>query len=336
MNFAIGFLPKKRNNSPTNLAIGICSGFNEIGFNALRIELGPVGEVPLGELNGVQNLVIPYWISKELFNLNLAEVKKAHPEIKIVTYTGTSPYWNGCPWVCLDDAGKLTPGSEATERTIGTLSAIDLFATVWSSSFCQREVVVGMGQHSELAVTDKPGVPCVLLDFFKTGWDEAVFDECVRGLASWSCGRDDAIVLVLGRGTLARAQRTVGEEACGSWHLACENTYTEYATLVSLYQQAWAVMIHNESFGFPVHEAHCCGAQTFASARSELPTFYGRFTRMWKSADDLTQQLNELTESYTQASPQAAYERWKSVADVLHLRSWQDAASRIVTAVQRP
>lgn len=283
----------------------------------------------LKELADIDVLITPYWISRDLFTIPFDDVKKVYPSIKIITYTGTSPYWEGCGWVNFDPKTKdIKLGSNGTQDTAKNLNAIDVFATVWSEDPSNREQVVGMGVHEELTYQKpKTPMPFVILDYFKPNWDEKVFELAVKGLILAKEKRPDITPIIFGQSTVQRAI-DISPEA-SSWALATQDTYVEFEIIQEFYSQSWAMLTHNESFGFPIHEAGASGVKVFSHLFSELPSFAREFIQPWTSAQNLADLLVGFFNGYTDETPSLVYGSWEDMARKNLLLSWVETAERL-------
>ena len=337
VQIGVGFLPKERNNSPTNLATGLVAGFTEAGIACKRIEIAGSRVIDPSSLQKCDALVVPYWIHRDLFNINLGDVRaQLGDQFTIITYTGVGPYWNGCPWVTHgpvrdDGHSTLVPGATATQAECDALEAVSCFAVVAhrdNDAIPDREVAVGMGIHAELSAPNgacKFDTPAIVLDFFKPDWDENVFAAAVAAIADARERVPELMVLVMGSDTCDRAVAV--DQRAAHWGCMVSNTFTNFEVMVEVYRGAWGIVIHNESFGFTAHEAAACGSQVFCSAAAEVPSMYYEFCDVWTHPSALTEMIVARANGGRPAL--APNSRWETMAHRLRLDSWAETARAI-------
>ena len=327
--FAATLVGRRRNNAVANLVFGLSLGFAEIGEPLAvrsfrwRLASGPLrirrrldpDSIP----KGCRVLVVPYWITGQLWDINFAEIKRRRPEVRIGTLTGISPFAadEGCEGFHLD-AGTT---NRRREENFG---AIDVFLAVKAQPEGAPATVkeVGMGRLPELRCGPKSPTPLVVLDALKRGWDEPQYLDAVRVLAALLRAIPGLKVLVLGANPLERdlLPRT------GVVRLRARRI--SFARLARLWAQAWATVCHNESFGYSVIENGFSGTRVFTSRLAQLPAWHrpepleglGEHLGRWRamSGDGRQRAAQALAESYARGHPE--------------LCSWTEAARRIAGA----
>lgn len=312
-----------------HLGLGLHEGLDMIGESSELVVMDTIDTIDPTRIDASDVVVLPSWIGRRAFEVNLEDIRSAcGPSTTIVVYTGTSPYYSGCPWVDHDlFTGELNLGSEASEEVKSRLDAIDMFATVWSERPAADEVQVGMGHASDPNLVPTPGSShIVILDHLKVGWDEDAFTEACLGLKQV---KHPMHLVVLGDVACKRAADLGLDFSKGF------PEHTPFEAMCSLYQSASAMIIHNESFGYPIVEASCCGTQVLSSRSSDIPNCHSSAAKRWFDIDDLATKVDALLEMDPARLADDVSARCKSDPKWSTFWSWEATARKIMTAVER-
>ncbi len=315
---------KRRNNARSNLAQGLVDGFSQLGVNCIKIQDATELKIdPLSIPEQTSLVIVPYWIGPKPFSMNLADIKRVRPQARVALYTGTSPFWEGCPWINYRPSSRtLHPDGLTLEQKLN-FEAIDAFLVVWPRDHVQplKQVQVGMGLFDELRPGTKSNEPVVVLDFMKHGWDEKQYSTSVKKLTEICAKMPSLKVVALGRNPMQGFSDRV---------LTIPNEFTPWHQMVALWQTAWAFIAMNESFGYPVVENLACGTQVFCDPTCEMPSCHDV-----RDIADLEEYLHWLLEQPpgerdVQAQSNADQYR-SSHPDFV---SWQQTCQNIVKAMQ--
>jgi hypothetical protein len=276
--FAATVVGDRRDNVVANLVHGLALGFARIGEPLTRLPLGwrrTAGNVrprldPRSIPAGCRVLLVPYWITGKLWDINFAEIRDRRPEVTIATYTGVSPFPQGCPSPGASEGFYLQPGT-ADRRRRDNFAAIDVFLVVKAPPEGNPSAVkaIGMGRLPELSCGPKARAPFVILDFLKRGWDRAAYLDAACRLAVLMRELAELEVLILGanpleKEILPRTGRAVRWRA----------ERVPFDRLAHCWARSWATVCHNESFGYSVIENGFSGTRVYASPLAELPAWH--------------------------------------------------------------
>ena len=279
--FAATAVGRRRDNAVANLLASLGGGFAEIGepLRVVRFDWPRQGAEhrkvprldPCSVPRGCDGLLVPYWVSDDLWDVNFAELRRRHPGLRIASLTGTWP---------TQPSTVAPPPYEAARvaaRRRENRAAVDLFLVVRAPATPPapapldaladpRVVEVGMGRLAELACGPKAGAPLVVLDFLKEGWDEAPYREAARHLAALAARLPDLRVAVLGANRLEREMLPRNAQ-----FVRLRAASLPFGRLARLWAQAWAAVCHNETFGYSLVESRFSGTPVFASGLAEQP-----------------------------------------------------------------
>lgn len=257
---------KQRNNARTNLGLGLEIGFRANGVSPkvvpdeTELLLGIGGIPPDADL-----VLIPYWISRKLFEMNIGDVKAVAPGAMVATYTGVGPFWDGCDWVSYRPSSRSLHPDGLTARELGAFKAVDRFFVVTSRrGVCPaQQAEVGMGVFDELTPGTKSPFPMVVVDAMKAGWDEDQYEAALDDVAT-------AIAAVPGTRVICLdANPLVARRIPGALSLPVHNR--PWDQVIATLKSAWAYVVHNESFGYTVVESMACGTRVFCHPTAEMP-----------------------------------------------------------------
>lgn len=318
---------KRRNNAVSNLALGAASGLSQIGWpvETIKYETESIEGwrriSPSSIPAGTEWLIVPYWISDGLWDINLATVKRERPELKIATFTGTSPFWHGAATIDYHPGSKwLEPKGLSGDR-LDNFKAVDVFLVVWPRPGVNplNQFSVGMGTFPEVQAGPKAGAPTIVMDFMKEGWDEDVYAESASVVAAIATAQPDVRVHVLGANKIAAK---MFDQRSGQY-LFVTHQYVPFADMCSIWRQAWAFVALNESFGYCLPENWLSGTQVFASKKCEMPPCHDTIPLEMLSAhidawramgyDARCSEAKAIAAAYKGKNPQFC--SWKGVAE---------------------
>lgn len=257
---------KRRNNARSNLAQGLVEGFAKLDIECVKIQDATEMLIdPLQIPEQTSLTIIPYWIGPKAFDMNLADIKRARPKTKIALYTGTSPFWDGCPWVNYRTSSRTLHPDGLTLEQKCNFEAVDRFFVVWPRDhvYPAKQIQIGMGLFDELTPVAKSPEPMVVLDFMKAGWDENQYAASVKKLTEIAVKMSNLKIVALGRNPMPGFSGRV---------IAVPNEFTPWKQMVGIWQTAWAFIAMNESFGYPIIENLACGTKVFCDPSCEMPS----------------------------------------------------------------
>ncbi|MFW5794540.1 MAG: hypothetical protein ACOCV1_03545, partial [Bacillota bacterium] len=178
---------KQWNNAPSTLIEGIKRGISELilnkdkslddikyVFSKFTIHNPHKLYISPKSVSMFDILLIPIWIGRKILNCNLKELKETLG-IKIVLYTGTSPYIRKPPFDYNLRDFKLFQG-QLSDKEWQNLNSVDKFLVVKKKTSNINEIEVGCGQFNDFFdLNEKSDV--VVLDFCKQNWDEKIYSE---------------------------------------------------------------------------------------------------------------------------------------------------------------
>jgi hypothetical protein len=336
--FAATAVGRRRDNAVANLLAGLGLGFAQIGqpLRVVRFDWTRQGGGhrklprldPRAVPKGCDGLLVPYWISDDLWDVNFAELRRRHPGLRIASLTGTWPTLPGTFAPPPHDAAAIAA------RRRENLAAVDLFLVVRAPAAPTtpvtptalagaRVVEVGMGRLAELARGPKASTPLVVLDFLKAGWDEAAYSEAAGHLAALAARLPDLRVVVLGANRLESEMLPRGAQ-----FVRLRAASLPFLRLAGLWAQAWAAVCHNETFGYSLVESRFCGTPVFSSRLAEQPE--------WQRPAALADLAGHLAAwgALGSAPRQAAADALAARYELEHSRftCWASAARRIAEA----
>lgn len=316
---------KLRNNARTNLGLGLAKGFSETGVDHRLVP--DTGELLLDTAAVPQDteiVVIPYWISPQLWKQNIGQLRAERPSATIVAYTGSSPFWEGCPWVDYRPVNRsLEPRGLSSAQETDAFNAIDLYCVVFPriSTAPTKQETVGMGLFEDLVPGAKNSTPLVVIDQLKEGWDEPQYTPTCVQIDELAAKHSDWRFLVLGTNRI-NSRMAVRQNVT-----LVPVYYTPWSQLISWLKAAWAYVVFNESFGYTVVEAFACGTQVFQPSGCERPLCH----EMCLPMTTLEEHVSAMSRSATREAEAMELSRlWREYHP--QLISWPDASRRLLEA----
>ena len=328
MKVAVLDVLKKRNNAVSVLCSGLCLGMTKLGIEHQVVKYRQ--EFPDGRRimaaedipDDTNILLVPYWISDKLWDINLRDVRQRFPNIKIICYSGTSPFWNGSKPCYIPETRGLD-ASGLTQEQQQNAAAIDLFGVVRPrpgvNYLLQR--CVGMGMAPEIQVGQKAPHPFVVLDAMKTGWDEETYGQAIPFLEKAMANFKNLKIAVLGTNKhIARLQPASNVRVLPGDFMAFEE-------VVKLWKMSWVFICHNESFGYPIVENTACGTRVLASPSAEIPEWHRGIVGSIRELESCLESWQGMTTEERQFS--ASKMRDDYIAAEPDLFSWPDTVEKL-------
>ena len=334
MKIAIMHSAKKRNNARSNLGLGLEKGFASIP-DVEVIMAQDMYEMSLGTHRipkDVSAIILPYWISEKIWENDIWKLRESFPNVPILVYTGTSPYWHGCNWVDFDPGTKeLTP--KFSGNALKSFNAVDAYMVVRPRGRIKpsNQYAVGMGLFEEIKPPEnKPATPCVIVDFFKRGWDESQYRNSLITALESVKDIPKSTVAVLGNPPNDLVGDILSEQKVRVFF----GEHHNWSMILGLIKGAWAMVSLNESFGYSIVESFGCGTQVFADTSCEIPAFHNLIEPLEKLSTYM-HQMYEISQHETGLNDMAKLVKdgWESSNQ--DLVSWNTCARNVMDVINQ-
>ena len=258
MNIGIICIRKRWNNAPSFLIEGLKEGifllkeknftFKDTKFTFCPFTIHNPEKIYISpeSVKHFDCIIIPFWISKLLFEINLKQIKDMG--IKVYSYTGISPYQT--PYFKIDFPNILQ--DQLKDHEWQNYLAIDKFFVVHKTF--PQEVEIGCGQTERYYSLDKK--ENILLDFCKKNWDEFIWEDFN---SSWK-----------GNNLIQLGEYPFRIKNSGIF----TRDFVHFRRMCKLYSSTRIFISMNESFGYPIIENKFAGNIVLVHEKAQLPSFH--------------------------------------------------------------
>lgn len=321
---------KRRNNAVSNLAVGLRFGFQSIDQDFYVIQYQSERVIDPSKITeDTDFVIIPHWIGREAFTINIGDIRRIRPHVKIGLYTGTSPFWDGCSWVSYNPSNRFLNCLEDDIRD--NFNAIDFYFVVSPKTGIRpfNQVDVGMGELPEIKCGPKIDKPTIILDYLKKDWDERTYRQSVVEINEIANSIKDLTVIILGI-------NSESEKLSGNMRkFVIPHEYNTFDQMADMWAKSWAFVCHNESFGYCLVENMLSGTQVFTSHLSELPGVHVTPPSSVKNIVKMKDHLDKWTNMSSDQRQQESLKIRKDYADSRpQFCSWEETCTKIIQKFQ--